>query len=155
MVRECQSGTARELPLAQRMRCAVAYIMCLMPSIYASKYIGEDFTEHRRASRGNQVPSQLLPMYSYSCSLFGLNCIWLAVDFSFYLCAALSLLLLLLCTRTPSPPLSHFSDCSAMYFFFFFTFLYFSVCQLLATKLNTCLCVVFFSLWQQWEVGGP
>lgn len=30
VARECQSGTARELPLAQRMRCAVAYIMCLM-----------------------------------------------------------------------------------------------------------------------------
>lgn len=144
MVRECQSGTARELPLAQRMRCAVAYIMCLMPSIYASKYIGEDFTEHRRASRGNQVPSQLLPMYSYSCSLFGLNCIWLAVDFSFYLCAALSLLLLLLCHHIPSPPLSHFSDCSAMYSFFFYVLVFLSLSASRYKIKYLSLCCFFF-----------
>lgn len=93
-------------------------------------------------------------MYSQSASsLFGLNCIWLAVDFSFYLCAAARCRLL---ARSPSPtpsPVCPSLSLSLIAWRAAFC-LYFSVCQLLATKLNTCLCFLWPTHWLKLARGA-
>lgn len=60
-----------------------------------------------------------MAMYSQSASsLFGLNCIWLAVDFSFYLCAAARCRLPVPLSTPSSPP--SLSDCLARCFLLVF-----------------------------------
>lgn len=94
-----------------------------------------------------------MAMYSQSASsLFGLNCIWLAVDFSFIYVLPLAVV------RWPEaphplPPLPLCLPSLSLIAWRAAFCLYFSVCQLLATKLNTCLCFLWPTHWLKLASG--